>query len=107
MRELVDRFQPDVYGLCARLLNHTHDAEDVAQEVFLRVFRSLRRWDARRPLRPWVMGITVNRCRTWLGQRRRRPEPVEYVQEFAARPEGDDGAEMAREIQAALGELRV
>src|SRR5947209_14441607 len=48
-----------VFGLCVRLLNHRHDAEDVTQEVFLRVFRSLRRWDATRPLKPWVMGIAV------------------------------------------------
>ena len=53
VRLLVERFQGDVYGLCVRLLSHRHDAEDVTQEVFLRVFRSLRRWDSSRPLRPW------------------------------------------------------
>src|SRR5579883_3393602 len=89
MRELVDRFQPDVYGLCTRLLRHTHDAEDVAQEVFLRVFRSLSRWDATRPLRPWVIGITVNRCRTWISRRPRRPEPVDFLAETAAAGPGD------------------
>jgi RNA polymerase sigma factor (sigma-70 family) len=68
IRQLVERFQPEVFGLCVRLLHHRHDAEDVTQEVFLRIFRSLRRWDATRPLKPWVMGIAVNRCRTWLTQ---------------------------------------
>jgi RNA polymerase sigma-70 factor (ECF subfamily) len=106
VRTLVERFQTEVYGLCVRLLNHRHDAEDVTQEVFLRVFRSLRRWDASRPLRPWVMGITVNRCRTWLAQRARRPEPVPYLQETAGGPAGDDTAELVREIEAAVGELR-
>lgn len=106
MRSLVERFQPEVFGLCVRLLHHRHDAEDVAQEVFLRIFRSLRRWDPTRPLRPWVMGITVNRCRTWLSQRSRRPEPVEYLHEIVTGPTADDGAELAREIQAALAELR-
>ena len=77
MRELVERFQSDVYALCARLVSHRHDAEDVTQEVFLRVFRSLRRWDPARPLKPWIMTIAVNRCRTWLGRRRRIPEPVD------------------------------
>ena len=74
VRSLIERFQGEVFGLCMRLLNHRQDAEDVTQEVFLRVFRSLRRWDATRPLKPWVMGITVNRCRTWISQRARRPE---------------------------------
>jgi RNA polymerase sigma factor (sigma-70 family) len=106
VRALVERFQAEVYGLCVRLLNHRHDAEDVSQEVFLRVFRSLRRWDASRPLRPWIMGITVNRCRTWLTQRARRPEPVDYLQDTARTPAADDAAELLREIEAAVATLR-
>lgn len=104
---LVERYQSDVFGLCVRLLHHRHDAEDVVQEVFLRVFRSLRRWDPTRPLRPWILGIAVNRCRTLLGQRAKRPDLVEFLQDTAAGPQPDDSAELTREIQAALVELRV
>jgi len=107
IRSIVERFQLDVFGLCLRLLHHRHDAEDVAQEVFLRVFRSLRRWDSSRPLRPWVMGIAVNRCRTWLHQRSRRPELVEYLQDTVPGRDADDSGELTREIQAALADLRV
>jgi RNA polymerase sigma-70 factor (ECF subfamily) len=104
---LVERFQGEVFGLCVRLLNHKHDAEDVTQEVFLRVFRSLRRWDATRPLRPWIIGITVNRCKTWMSQRAKRPELMAYLHDTVpGRPE-DDSAELASEIQAALEDLRV
>jgi RNA polymerase sigma-70 factor (ECF subfamily) len=106
MRLLIERFQPDVFGLCVRLLNHRQDAEDVAQEVFLRVFRSLHRWDETRPLKPWIMGITVNRCRTWISQRVRRPELVDYLQETAARDDTDDSTEMVSEIRAAVFQLR-
>ena len=106
VQALVDRFQPEVYGLCVRLLRHRHDAEDVTQEVFLRIFRSLRRWDPSRPLKPWIMGITVNRCRTWLTQRSRRPELLDYLQDTAPGPAPDDSAELVREIQAALKDLR-
>lgn len=103
---LVERFQAEVYGLCLRLLHHRHDAEDVTQEVFLRIFRSLRRWDSSRPLKPWIMGITLNRCRTWLAQRVRRPELADYLQDVAASRPEDDSAELLREIAAALQELR-
>jgi RNA polymerase sigma factor (sigma-70 family) len=103
---LVERFQGEVYGLCLRLLNHRHDAEDVTQEVFLRIFRSLRRWDSSRPLKPWIMGITLNRCRTWLAQRVRRPELADYLHEVAPTPPSDDSAELLQEIEAALHELR-
>jgi RNA polymerase sigma factor (sigma-70 family) len=106
MRQLVERFQGDVFGLCVRLLSHRHDAEDVAQEVFLRVFRSLKRWDSSRPLKPWIMGIAVNRCRTWISQRARRPELADYLQETAARDDGDGSSELVAEIQAALRQLR-
>jgi RNA polymerase sigma-70 factor (ECF subfamily) len=104
---LVSRFQNEVYGLCVRLLNHRHDAEDVTQEVFLRVFRSLRGWDSSRPLRPWIMGIAVNRCRTWLSQRSRRPELIDYLQDTVPGPAPDDSAELVREIQAAVADLRM
>lgn len=105
-RELVERFQSDVYGLSLRLLHNRHDAEDVAQEVFLRVFRSLARWDAARPLRPWVLTIAVNRCRTWAGRRARGPELADYLHETADQRPGDDSAEMTREIRAAVDALR-
>jgi RNA polymerase sigma factor (sigma-70 family) len=107
IERLVEQFQADVFGLSVRLLQHRQDAEDVTQEVFLRIFRSLRRWDSRRPLRPWIMGITVNRCRTWLVQRARRPELVDYLHETASETPSDDGSEMAREIRDAVQELRV
>lgn len=106
VQALVDRFQAEVFGLCLRMLNHRQDAEDVCQEVFLRVFRSLRRWDDSRPLKPWIMGITVNRCRTWLAQRSRRPEPVAFLQDTADRAPPDDSAELVRELQEALHSLR-
>jgi len=106
VRALVERFRGEVFGLCVRLLTHRHDAEDVTQEVFLRVFRSLRRWDAARPLKPWVMGIAVNRCRTWMAQRSRRPEAVDHLQDLVPAPAPDDSAELQREIAAALADLR-
>jgi RNA polymerase sigma-70 factor (ECF subfamily) len=107
VRLLVERFQSEVFGLCVRMLSHRHDAEDVAQEVFLRVFRSLKGWDSTRPLKPWIMGITVNRCRTWLTQRSKRPEPVNFLQESLAGPEPDDSTELVQELQQALAEVRL
>jgi RNA polymerase sigma-70 factor (ECF subfamily) len=106
IRTLVDEFHVAVYGLCVRLLTNRHDAEDVTQEVFLRVFRSLRRWDPARPLKPWIMGITVNRCRTWIMQRARRPELADYLHDVAVSPIKDDASELLHEIHQALTALR-
>ena len=109
IQQLVDRFQAEVYGLCVRLLNHRHDAEDVTQEVFLRIFRSLRNWNPTRALKPWILGIAINRCRTWLAQRVKRPELMDssYLQDTLASPSSDDSCELLREIQAAVATLRL
>jgi RNA polymerase sigma factor (sigma-70 family) len=106
VRMLIERFRDDIHGLCFRLLNHRQDAEDVTQEVFVRIFRSLKSWDSSRPLRPWIFTIAVNRCRTWLSRRGRRPESVDFLHEVPARPEADEAVELTREIQTALDELR-
>lgn len=105
-RELVERFQSEVYAVCTRLLSHAHDAEDVTQEVFLRIFRSLKRWDAARPLRPWVLGITINRCRTWMGRRARTPEVADYLHETPDHRPTDDSTELRTEIRSAVNALR-
>ena len=102
----VDRFQPDVFALCFRLLRHRQDAEDVAQETFLRVFKSLGRWDSARPLRPWVLAIAVNRCRTWIGRRGRTPEPTLFVDELPARDKPEAPVELVAEIRSAVDDLR-
>jgi RNA polymerase sigma factor (sigma-70 family) len=52
------------------------------------------------------MGITINRCRTWMAQRARRPEPVDYLQDIAPASPPDDSAELLREIHDALRQLR-
>lgn len=106
MRDLVDRFQPDVFALCVRLLRHRQDAEDVAQETFLRVFRSLGRWDSARPLRPWVLAIAVNRCRTCIDRRGRVPDPTPFVDDVPARSDPDPPGELTRGLRAAVDELR-
>lgn len=105
MRALVERFQGMVFGLCFRMLGHREDAEDVAQDVFHRVFRSLHRWDSSRPLKPWLLTIAANRCRTALQMRTRRPretEFIELVEDVGIETTGD----LAEELQAALEKVR-
>ena len=55
--------QEAVFRLAYLLLGDPDDAEDVAQESFLRAWRHLRSFDPQRPLRPWLLSITANLAR--------------------------------------------
>jgi RNA polymerase sigma-70 factor (ECF subfamily) len=89
------------------MLGDRHEAEDVAQEVFVRALRSLASWDQQRPLKPWLITIAANRCRTALGRRKTRPESVPFDLDVADRSRPADGVnELQAEVQGALGELR-
>ena len=106
MRALVERFQGLVFGVCYRMLRQREDAEDVVQDVFLRVFRSLHRWDAERPLKPWLLTITANRCRTALDKRSRLPAPSEAAAQRTIEDGRSRRHELAEELQLALDTLR-
>lgn len=107
MLSLVDRFQGQVFGLCYRMLGQRQDAEDAAQETFLRVLRNLHRWDATRDFEPWLLAIAGNRCRTALAARKRRPSPEVLVEQLADRaPDEAAGNHLAEEVQLALQRVR-
>ena len=65
--DLVETHQPGIYSGAYRLLRTPHDAEDVAQETFLRAYRALATYDAERirtlTPRPWLWTIALNLCR--------------------------------------------
>jgi RNA polymerase sigma-70 factor (ECF subfamily) len=107
MLQLVQQFQGPVFGLCYRMLGRREDAEDAAQETFIRVLRSLKRWDENRDFEPWLLAIAGNRCRTALASRRRRP-PMDSLDEAAPVADGETGSEshLAEEVQRALLQVR-
>jgi RNA polymerase sigma-70 factor, ECF subfamily len=61
--EIVLLHERRVLTLALRLLGTSEDAQDAAQEVFLRAFKYLRRFDTGKPLEPWLVSMTVNVCR--------------------------------------------
>lgn len=103
----VEQFQHVVFSLCLRMLHHRQDAEDVAQETFLRALRSIHRVDLERPVRPWLLGIAANRCRTALGRRRQPQEnPLAIETHADPRPPLSDPDDLASELARALDSLR-
>ena len=68
--ELVQRYQDAVFGMALRLLGGRGNAEDAAQEVFLRVYRGLDAFKGEAKFSTWLYRITYNLCADW--QRRNR-----------------------------------
>ena len=73
--EIVVRHERRVLTLALRFLGTMEDAQDAAQEVFLRTFKYLCRFDRTKPLEPWLVRMTVNVCRG-LGRKRQRQQGV-------------------------------
>jgi RNA polymerase sigma-70 factor (ECF subfamily) len=83
--QIVARYERLVFSIVYHQLGRPQDVEDVAQEVFLKVFNSLGRFDRSRPLKAWIATITVNRCRDEL--RKRRSSRVEPFSSFTEEEE--------------------
>ena len=89
------------------MLSHRQDAEDMVQETFVRVLKSLRHWQQDRPFEPWLLAIAGNRCRTLLSARGRRPTMSPLVEHLPdQRPSGQAADELLEEVWIVLRQLR-
>jgi len=70
--ELVYNYQDAVYNLTYRMLGERAEAEDAAQETFLRAYLHLYRYDAERSFKTWLLSIASNHCIDRLRKRRIR-----------------------------------
>lgn len=106
VEELFARHWPDAYRAALLVARDPAAAEDIAQEAFLAAIRALDRFDRRRPLRPWLHRIVVNRAIDWTRARQlRREVGVDGVPELAA--EERSGVTGLDDLAEALGTLNV
>ncbi len=73
-RELMAALYPQVARIARRNLPFRMAAEDLVQEIFLKLFQNLHRYDVRLPLENWVSRLALNVCRDHLRARASRPE---------------------------------
>ena len=67
---LVEAYQTPVYNLCYRVLGNPHDAEEAAQEAFLRAYTRLSSYDPARSFKTWLLSIAHHYCIDRLRRRR-------------------------------------
>lgn len=110
--KLVEAFQGPVYNLCYRMLGDPVEAEDAAQESFLRAHQNLRRYDPYRKFATWLLSIASHYCIDRLRRRRLKLIPLEDLRR------GHEGAkpgpgpedrfvrlEMQEQVKSMLGTL--
>lgn len=76
-RELVERYQRKVYSICYGMLKNSDDALDVSQDVFVKVFRYLEKFNHQSSFYTWLYRITVNMCIDYI-RKNSRMRSVEY-----------------------------
>jgi RNA polymerase sigma-70 factor (ECF subfamily) len=115
--ELVKRYWLRVFGRFLRRLNQREEAEDLVQEVFLRVYRHRKRYHPRARFGTWLFHISQNALRNALRARRRHPQaqpltsadssyPVELFADRGEAPWGRaDREDVARVVRRAVSDL--
>jgi len=114
--QLVERHQRLVVGTVGRMLGNTSDAEDIAQQVFVRVWKSAKRYVPRAKFTTWLLKITRNLVFNELRRRSRHPQvPLQAESQEEERPIRDENAiapdasmleqELQKAIDAAIANL--
>jgi RNA polymerase sigma-70 factor, ECF subfamily len=91
--ELIRRHQHRVFAVAGGILRRREDVEDIAQQVFVKAYFSLKRFDQRAAFSTWLYKITVNEC--WDLLRKKKVRPLVY--------ESDLSEEQAKQVIAAEG----
>jgi RNA polymerase sigma-70 factor, ECF subfamily len=105
--QLVERYQRDIYRLCYRYVNNHEDANDMAQEVFLKAYRAIGRFRGDSSFSTWLYRIAVNTCLNFRALR--RPETQELPEGLPDRRPGAvadiQSEEEARRVRKAVARL--
>ena len=113
--EVYRRFAQMVFNLAYRMSGTAEEAEDLAQEVFLRIYRHLGRFNGRSALKTWVYRVTLNHCRSKLGRKRYPTRPLAEENDGVGARLVDDGrspeelalaSDAGRRVMAALRQVK-
>lgn len=113
--EVYHRFAKMVFNMALRMAGDPERAEDLAQEIFLRIYRHLGKFNGRSTLKTWIYRITLNHCRSKLGRRRLLTRPLaeenegegaELVDDRRGPEERTLAQDAARQLTGALSELK-
>jgi RNA polymerase sigma-70 factor (ECF subfamily) len=122
-RELLDRYQRPVFSIIFRMIRDREQAEDLAQETFVRVFNHIGRYDPRYKFSSWIFKIATNLTIDWIRRKELKTVSIDGSRNAVTSDEmeataitivSDDenpeqlleSKELGEEIEQAIGKLR-
>ena len=96
-RDIVERYQSKVFSIIYGILRNHNDAEDIAQQVFAKIYFSIQSFDFRSSLLTWIYKITVNECYDYL--RKKRVRKLVYESDFS-----EEDAQRMQNSESAVGQ---
>lgn len=107
--ELVNRYKKLIYAVIYNINGDSSEVNDLFQEVFLRIYKSLHRYDSDYQFATWAIKITTNVCRDRMRQKRMEPVPVDEISETGDNQNNPETQYLAQEqligIRRAIREL--
>mgnify|MGYP000943458897 CR=1 FL=1 len=111
--EIIGRYKKSVYNLCLRMLYNRNEAEDVAQEAFIKIYKGLRSYNGKSKFSTWVLKITSNACIDFMRKRKMNTVPIEDyrtsdggIEDTSNSPESSYMAyELKKEVEVAVKSL--
>ncbi len=85
--QLIAQYKRRVYSVAYRMMGDQQEAEDQAQEAFLKIYRGIKSLDEPATLPAWITRITVNTCLDALARQKRRPQTTPLVE---VTPDGEE-----------------
>ncbi len=83
-QELMERHDRLMFGVCLRLVGNRQDAEDITQDVMLKVFGKLGSFEGRSSFKTWLVRVTRNACKDWL---KKKVISRQYAETLANEPQ--------------------
>ena len=105
---LVEKYQAAVFNLCHRMLGNAAEAEDAAQETFVRVYSRMRSYDPKQKLTSWILAVASHHCIDRLRRRRIRwlsLDQVEHSRQLAGRSAAAETTMLDKETQSEVAHL--
>ena len=107
-RELIEGHRDRVYNICYRMLGHKHEAEDVAQEVFITVFKTVETFRGDSKFSTWLYRVAVNHCKNRIKYlARRHDRDRDELDESSNGPNGAIGGPMPAAPDRALESVQM